>query len=112
MIEPLDSVLFLVRSSGFIIVDGFVYFYVGAGQSGGGALISYLFKGLQGQLNVARPLGLLLGIYLQGQGSEVSITRERKVTQITLRSVLCKKKKSTVEVQVLIFFSARLIKHS
>lgn len=91
--EPWDFVLFLVHSSGFFIMDQFLYFYLEAGQSGGGALISYLFTGLQGQLDVARPLGLLLGINLQGQRSDVSMTEERKVTQILSRSVLSKKKK-------------------
>lgn len=42
------------------------------GSSGSRAFSSRLFIGLQGQLNVARPLGLFLGIDLQGQGSKFS----------------------------------------
>ena len=46
-------------------------------QSGAGALGSHLFMSLQGQLDVARPLRLLLGINLQAQGSEVSERGEK-----------------------------------
>lgn len=93
-------------------MDQFLYFYLEAGQSGGGALISYLFTGLQGQLDVARPLGLLLGINLQGQRSDVSMREERKVAQIPSRSVLCKKKIKYSRSTSINSFSARLIKHS
>lgn len=47
-------------------MDQFVRLYVGAGKSGSIALRSHLLIRLQSQLNVALPLGLLLGINLRG----------------------------------------------
>lgn len=83
--------LFLWTQVPFLIVGEFVYFYLGVGQSGSRALSRLLFIRLQGQLDVARPLGLLLGVDLQGKGSEVSTMEKRKVTSITLRSGWCKR---------------------
>lgn len=40
--------------------------FISPSQSGSSALCSHLFVRLQGQLNVARPLRLLLGINLRG----------------------------------------------
>lgn len=54
--------LFLWLWVPFLIVDEFVYFYLGVGNR--------LFIRLQGQLDVAWPLGLLLGVDLQGHGSK------------------------------------------
>lgn len=74
-------------------MDGFVYFYVGVGQSGSGALSSHLFVRLQGQLNVTRPLGLLLGIDLRGARVRGQHNGgEKNVTPITLRLGRRKKK--------------------
>lgn len=83
-------------------MDQFLYFYLEAGQSGGGALISYLFIGLQGKLDVARPLGLLLGINLQGQKVRCQHDRGEKGHTNSVKVSAEQKKKSTVEVQVLI----------
>lgn len=51
----------------FLTVDKFVYFYLGVGRSSSRALSIHLFVRLQGQLDVARSLGLLLCIDLRGQ---------------------------------------------
>lgn len=60
-------------------MDGFVYLYLREGQSDGRAVSSSLFIRLQGQLDVARPLRLLLGIDLWGQRlKKVSKMKEEK----------------------------------
>lgn len=92
---------FSVCSSGywvpFLMLDEFVYFYLWVSQSGSRALSSHLFVRLQGQLDVARPLGLLLGIDLQWQGSEV------RLRSVTLWGWGCAKKYIILQSQYELF---------